>query len=65
MAIEPVPDRRLSLPWRVGRRVPRHMYAQLGTGADDEDVYIGTLETPELAAEACAGHNALLEGRQA
>jgi len=47
----------LSLPWRVGRHVPRHIYVQLGAGPDDEDRYIGTLETPELAAEACAAHN--------
>ena len=58
MATKP-PDP-LSLPWRVGRHVPRHIYVQLGAGPDDEDRYIGTLETPELAAEACTGHNARL-----
>jgi len=50
----------LSLPWRTGRHVPRHIYVQLGAGPDDEDRPIGTMDTPELAAEACAGHNARL-----
>ena len=55
MATKP-PDP-LSLPWRVGRHVPRHIYVQLGAGPNDEDWPIGTMDTPELAAEACAAHN--------
>lgn len=56
----------MTLPWRVGRHVGRTIYAQGGEEASrDADVLIGVLDTPELAAEACAAHNALLEGRQA
>jgi hypothetical protein len=47
----------LSLPWRTGRHVPRHIYAQIDAQPSGEDVYLGALGTPELAAEACAGHN--------
>jgi hypothetical protein len=47
----------LSLPWRTGRRVLRTVYAQGGPEASREDVLIGVMDTPELAAEACAGHN--------
>ena len=47
----------LSLPWRTGRRVLRTVYAQGGAEASLDDVLIGVMDSPELAAEACAGHN--------
>jgi hypothetical protein len=57
MATEPAPDV-LSLPWRVGRHVGRTIYAQGGPEASrEDDELIGVMDTPELAAEACAGHN--------
>ena len=50
----------LSLPWRTGRSVGRTIYAQGGDSASREDALVGVMDTPELAAEACAGHNARL-----
>jgi hypothetical protein len=47
----------VNLPWRAGVG-GRAIYAQIGGGKDD--VLIGMLDTPELAAEACAAHNARL-----
>jgi hypothetical protein len=44
--------------WRAGRKVGRTIYAQLGSFASDDDLLIGVMDTPELAAEACAGRNA-------
>lgn len=41
------------------------MYAQLGPEPSDEDPPIGTLDTAEIAADACASHNAALAGREA
>jgi len=55
----------LSLPWRTGRKNHRTIYVQLGAEPSDDDPFIGCLDSGELAAEACAGHNALLEGRMA
>lgn len=52
----------VSLPWRT---VERHLYAQVGAGASDDDVWIGALESPELAAEACSAHNARLAAKLA
>jgi len=52
-------------PWRCGRTVGRTIYRQAGAGPSDDDVLIGMMDTPELAAEACAGHNAMLEARLA
>ena len=47
----------LLLSWRTGRKVGRTIYAQLGPEPSDDDVLIGMMDTPELAAEACAAHN--------
>ena len=45
------------LRWRTGRKVGRTIYAQSGPEASDEDVLIGMMDTPELAAAAVAAHN--------
>lgn len=47
------------VPWRVGRRKGRNMYAVTG---DDWEAHpqIGCLDTPELAGEACRAHNEAL-----
>ena len=50
----------LALPWRTGRHNGRTIYAQGGDWASREDTMVGVMDTPELAAEACAGHNARL-----
>ena len=55
----------LSLPWRTGSHNGWALYAQAGEWASRDDVPLGMLDSPELAAEACAGHNALMEGREA
>lgn len=47
----------LSVPWRVGRKVGRTIYAQHGPEPSDDDRLIGMLDTPELAAEAVHCHN--------
>lgn len=48
-----------AVPWRTGRSLGRTVYAR--TGGDDRkaDTVIGMMDTPELAEEACAAHNAL------
>ena len=51
----------LSLPWRTGNHNGRTIYTQAGAEASRAvDVLIGVMDSPELAAEACAGHNARL-----
>jgi hypothetical protein len=44
-------------PWRTGRKVGRTIYARLGREPSDDDVLIGVMDTPELAAAAVAAHN--------
>jgi hypothetical protein len=54
-----------AFPWRQGGRVPRHIYAQTGAGPSDvHDPVVGTLDTAEAAAEACAAHNERLARRE-
>ena len=45
------------LPWRVGRKVGRTVYAQLGAEPDDHDPIIGLLDTKALAEAAVRAHN--------
>lgn len=45
------------LPWRVGRRVARNIYAVVGPGPSDADIPIGALDSPVLAEEAVNAHN--------
>jgi hypothetical protein len=45
------------LPWRVGRKVGRTIYQQVGPEPSDDDVLIGFMDTPELAWQAVAAHN--------
>lgn len=47
----------LLTPWRVGRRVARNVYAQIGTFPSDHDVLIGQFDTGQLAREAVFRHN--------
>jgi len=55
----------ITLPWRQGRHQGRHIYAQLGPEPSGSDPVVGTLDTAELAEEACTSHNAALALRMA
>jgi hypothetical protein len=57
-----VSDSLLLLPWRTGRKVGRTIYAVTGQEPSDDDVLIGMMDTPELAAETCAAHNCRTAG---
>lgn len=46
--------------WRVGRKVGRTIYAQAGDEPSDDDVLIGVMDTPDLAAIAVLHHNAVV-----
>lgn len=46
-----------AIPWRVGRKVGRTIYADYG---DEVQVLIGMMDTPELAEVAVRAHNAEL-----
>lgn len=48
------------LPWRVGRKVRRTVYAQVGPEPDDHDKLIGMFDTASLAQAAVDAHNAWL-----
>lgn len=50
-------DRPTWLPWRVGRKVGRTIYAQVGALPSDNDPLIGLMDTFELAHEAVNAHN--------
>ena len=43
--------------WRVGRKVGRTVYAQIGQQPNDEDPLIGVFDSVELAEEAVRSHN--------
>lgn len=57
----PVEINALRYPWRVGRKLGRTIYAQLGPEPSADDPLLGTLDSPELAAEAVRCHNHLLK----
>jgi hypothetical protein len=50
----------LTRPWRVGRRVGRTVYYQLGERPSDEDLLIGVMDTRALAREVVDAHNGAL-----
>lgn len=52
-----------TLRWRTGRRVGRTVYAQFSTDPNDTDILIGVMDSPELADETVASHNAALAVR--
>lgn len=47
--------------WRCGRKVGRTIYAQLGSEPSDDDVLIGMMDSPEIAAEVVDSHNSYRE----
>lgn len=54
-------ERLVHLRWRVGRKVPRNVYAELAADASDIDLMIGHFDSAVLAAEAVASHNLRLK----
>lgn len=46
--------------WRVGPKLGRTVYLQLGDEPGDVDVFLGLMETPELAQQVVEEHNAVL-----
>lgn len=53
----------LRVPWRVGRKVGRTIYAKLFPESSDHDPLIGMMDTPELAEFAVRAHNDALEAK--
>ena len=47
----------MTFPWRVGHKVKRTIYRQVGPDASDEDVLIGVMDTPQLAYEVVTARN--------
>lgn len=47
--------------WRTGRRVGRTIYRQHGPVPGDNDLLIGVMDTPELAALVVRAVNGILE----
>jgi hypothetical protein len=52
----------LGRPWRVGRKVGRTVYCQLGTDASDADPLIGVMDTVVFAVHIVDLHNRSLGG---
>jgi hypothetical protein len=50
-----------ALPWRIGRKVGRTIYAQAGSQPSDDDALIGLMDTQELAAAVVEIHNAYVK----
>lgn len=53
----------LDMPWRVGPKVGRTIYAQFGDEPSDDDPLIGVMDTRALATEVVDSHNQLLDER--
>jgi hypothetical protein len=50
-------DLYLKKKWRVGRKVGRTVYAQIGRSPNNSDPLIGVFDSAELAEEAVKAHN--------
>lgn len=50
-------------PWRMGRKVGRTIYAQIGPEPSDDDPLVGVMDTRLLAADVVCSHNAVLASR--
>lgn len=51
----------VSTPWRVGAKLRRTLYAQAGCQPGVDDVLLGLMETPHLAAYVASLHNQRLQ----
>ena len=47
--------------WRVGRKVGKNIYAIVGDEPSDDDIDIGRMDSPALAAIAVLNHNAIVD----
>lgn len=54
-----------AVPWRTNSAAGKTIFAQAGREPSPDDLPIGMMDTPELAADACAAHNERLEGSRA
>ena len=43
--------------WRVGRKLGRTIYEVVGEDPSDDDVFLGLMETRDLAWQVVTGHN--------
>ena len=50
----------LTLPWRVGRKLGRTLYAQIGAVPSDSDILLGMLDDETVAARIVLEHNLAL-----
>jgi hypothetical protein len=51
----------LNAEWRPGRSIKRTLYARTGTQDDwKDDIFLGIMESPELAQHVADLHNAAL-----
>lgn len=60
MAVDVGPDW-TGRPWRIGRKVGRTLYAQLGEEPSDDDPLIGVMDYEWLATRVVSVHNFVLE----
>lgn len=54
-------DDYVDLPWRVGSKVKRTIYAVVPDLGHDQHPLLGLMDTPQLAEEVVFAHNRLLE----
>lgn len=56
----------IDVPWRVGRKVPRNLYAMTNPneGEDGDGVAFGQLDSSWIAEHVVELHNALVEGER-
>lgn len=50
----------VAVRWRVGRKLRRTLYAQLGPESSDDDPLLGLVDDEDVAVHICAVHNASL-----
>jgi len=60
----PMPDV-LLLPWRIGRKLGRTLYAVIGDEPADNDILLGLLDDELVAKLIVDTHNEALAGKQA
>jgi hypothetical protein len=51
----------LKLPWRIGRKLERTIYAMLGKEPSEDDLLIGVMDEKYIAQHVVDVHNASLE----
>lgn len=56
-------DNPLELPWRVGRKLGRTIYAIVGETPSEDDLLLGVFDEESVAQHIVDIHNKSLEGR--